>query len=179
MSTSSIPSLRPDEFTAEAYLWLSRQHLHKSRNAVATEELVKATDNLAEALHCAIKAIAVKRDWSFDSKAMLSVVVSQLAVELRDSPDVDILQMGRAAGEKHSETFYEDSLYEDPILHGIDCVVAFQETIERLVNEPPKPFTVTRDPDSHRIAQLTGYEPAVGSTDALGFANFTGELREG
>lgn len=178
MSTSSIPALRPDEFTAEAYLWLSRQHLHKSRNDVASEELMQATDNLAEALHCAIKAIAVKRDWRFGSKAMLSMVVSQLTIELKPSTDADILHIGRVAGEKDSETCCKDSLHEDFILHGIDCVAAFQDTIERLVDEPPKPFTIAKDSDTHRISQLTGHRPAIGATDAHGFANFTGELRE-
>ena len=179
MSTSSIPSLRPDEFTAEAYLWLSRQHLHKARNDVESEDLVQATDNLAEALHCAIKAISVKRVWRHGSGAMRSMVVSQLAVELGPSTDADILRTGRAAGEKNPETFCKDALYEDPILYGIDCVAAFQDTIERLVDESPKPFTVSRSSDAHRIAQLTGHEPPLGATDTLGFANFTGELRAG
>ena len=53
------------------------------------------------------------------------------------------------------------------------------QTTEQLMNEPPRPFTVSRPLEGHRIAQLTGYEPALGVTDAQGFANFIGVPREG
>ena len=174
---SSIPQPKPEEFTADAYLWLSRQHLHKARNYVATEDLMEATDNLDEGLQCAIKAIAINRDWRHDSEAMQDAVVSQLAIALRPSSDADILRTGRAAGKKDPDICCKEWLYEDLILYGIDRVAEFQDTIERLVDEPPKPFTISGDSDAHRIGKLTGYRPDLGVTDALGFANFTGEVR--
>ena len=150
----------------------------QARNYVATEDLMEATDNLAEALCCAIKAIAVKRDWRHDSEAMQDAVVSQLAIALRPSSDADILHTGRAAGKKDPEICCKEWLYEDLILYGIDRVAEFQDTIERLVNEPPKPFTIASDSDAHRIGRLTGHKPDIGATDALGFANFAGVVRE-
>ena len=153
----------------------------QARNYVATEDLMEATDNLAEALQCAIKAIAVKRDWRHDSEAMQDAVVSQLAIALRPSSDADILHTAYvgvpSAGKKDSEICCKEWLYEDLILYGIDRVAESQDTIERLVDEPPKPFTISGDSDAHRIGQLTGHRPDIGATDALGFANFTGEVR--
>ena len=157
---------------------MSRHYLQQSKGDVQAEDLVRATDDLAEALHAAIKAIAMKRAWRHDHPALRSAVVSQLVVELGPSTGADILFNGRSAGDKHSETYCKDAIYDDIVLYGIESIEALQQTIEQLMNQPPGPFTVAKPLDAHRINQLTGYEPALGATDAQGFANFTGQVRE-
>ena len=79
----------------------------------------------------------------------------------------------------HHESFFENFLYDDDVLYAIEATESFVRIIEQLMDLPPRPFTITRPPDAHRIAQLTGHEPDMGATDALGFSNFTGQVRDG
>ena len=140
--------------------------------------MVQASEKLSGSVATALKAIAEQRSWRHDSHAMRQAVVSQLGSELGPStPAAQTLYRGRDAGDLHHESFYENFLYEDDVLYAIGTTEIFVQMIDQLMNEPPKPFTVARPLDAHRILQLTGYEPNLGATDARGFANFTGQVR--
>ncbi len=158
---------------------MSNHYLRQSRAELEGGDLVQASEKLSGSVATALKAIAQQREWRHDSHALRHAIVSQLGSELGPStPMAQSLYRGRDAGDIHHESFFENFLYEDDILYAIDATEAFVEIISLLMDRPPLPFTLTRPLDAHRIGQLTGYEPEVGATDALGFANFTGEVRE-
>ena len=180
MSSPIIPMPQPGGHTPDGYLQMSHHYVRQSRVELGAGDLVQASEKLSGTIATALKAIAQQRGWRHDSHALRQAVVSQLGSELGPSTSIaQTLYRGRDAGDVNHESFFENFLYEDDILYAIGATEAFVEVIRQLMNEPPKPFTVSKPLDRHRIAQLTGYEPDLGATDAQGFANFTGEMRQG
>ena len=158
---------------------MSNHYLRQSRVELETGDLVQASEKLSGSVATALKAIAEQRGWRHDSHALRHAVVSQLGTELGTStPTAQALYQGRDAGDIHHESFFENFLFEEDVLYAIEATEAFVRIIEQLMDLPPKAFTVARPLHSHRIAQLTGHQPDLGATDALGFANFTGEFRQ-
>ncbi len=179
MTLASIPAPRPGGHAPEGYLQMSNHYLRQSRVELEAGDLVQASEKLSGSVATALKAIAQQRGWRHDSHALRHAVVSQLGTELGPfTPPAQALYQGRDAGDIHHESFFENFLFEEDVLYAIEATEAFARIIEQLMDLPPKPFTVARPLHAHRIAQLTGYEPPLGATDALGFANFSGELRE-
>ena len=180
MASPSIPAPQPGGHTPDGYLQMSNHYVRQSRVELEAGDLVQASEKLSGSVATALKAIAQQRGWRHDSHAMRQAVASQLGSELGPStPVAQTLYRGRDAGDLHHESFYENFLYEDDVLYAIGATETFVQIIEQLMSEPPKPFTVARPLDAHRISQLTGCEPDLGATDALGFSNFTGEIRRG
>ena len=139
----------------------------------------QAADNVRKSVNLATEAIAEQRGWQHDSKAMRSGVISQVSVETGSTTaSADALHIGWSAGNAIPDDGSNLAIYDDIIRHSLTAGEAFVQVIEQLMKEPPKPFTIARRLDAHRIAQLTGYEPPIGATDVLGFANFTGVVRE-
>lgn len=158
---------------------MSNHYLRQSKIELESGDLVQASEKLSGSVDTALKAIAEQRGWRHDSHALRHAIVSQLGTELGPStPTAQTLYQGRDAGDIHHESFFENFLFEEDVLYAIEATEAFVRIIEQLMDLPPKPFTVAKPLHAYRIAQLTGHEPELGSTDALGFANFTGELRE-
>ena len=180
MASPTIPLPPPGEQTPEDYLQISRRALQQSRLHLAESDRLQASEKVSGAVSAALKAIAQQRGWRHGSHALREAVVSQLGAELGPPTSVaQTLYRGRNDARKHHDNFYENFIYEEDILYAIGTAEAFVQTIAQLMEEPPKPFTVSKPLDRHRIAQLTGYEPDLGATDAQGFANFTGEMRQG
>ena len=158
---------------------MSNHYLRQSRVELAAGDLVQSSEKLSGSVATALKAIAQQRGWRHDSHALRHAVASQLGTELGSSTaTAQALYQGRDAGDIHHESFFENFLFEEDVLYAIEATEAFVRIIEQLMDLPPKPFTVARPLQAHRINQLTGHEPPLGATDALGFANFTGELRD-
>ena len=159
---------------------MSRRFIEQSRLHLEKGDRLQASEKVAVAVATSVKAIAQQRGWRHDSHALRTSIVSQLGGEVGQSSHVaQTLYRGRAAANEEHQNQYENVLSEEDILRDLGIAESFLKEIEQLLTEPPKPFTVSRPPYAYRIAQLTGYEPELGATDALGFANFTGELREG
>ena len=134
---------------------------------------------ISGAVASALKAIGAHRRWRHDSHGLRDAIVTQLAAELgRPTPIAQALFLGRKTAADHHRNYFDNTFDEVEIADDIPIAESFVQAIDGLVNKPPKPYTVERSPDARRIAQLTGHEPDLGATDALGFANFTGELRE-
>ena len=179
MATPTIPAPQPGGHRPEGYRQLSNHLLQQSRVELAAGDLVQASEKLSGAVATALKAIAQQREWRHDSHALRQAVVSQLGAELGPAtPMAQALYRGRAEADSHHQNYYENFLYLEDINIAISAAEAFVQVIEQLMNEPPRPFTASRPLDCHRIAQLTGYEPVPGVTDAQGFANFSGRVRE-
>ena len=179
MASPLTPLPGPGKQSPEDFLQMSRRALQQSRIHLAEGDRLQASEKVSGAVAAATKGIAELRNWIHDSHALRSTVVSQLGAEIgRSSPAAQALYRGRAAANEQHQNYYDNAFLEDDILRDIELAEAFVQVAERLMNEPPRPFTVARDTDAYRIAQLTGYELELGATDALGFANFTGELRE-
>ena len=178
--TIRFPELPPPgEQTPDDYLQLSRRAVEQSRIELAAGDRVQASEKVSGAVATALKAIAEQRGWRHDSHPLRDAVVSQLGAELGPStPPAQILYRGRDAAKAQHRNFYENTLYEDDILESIAVGEAFVQAIARLMSEPPRPFTVAKPLDRHRIVQLTRFAPDLGVTDARGFANFNGEVRQ-
>ena len=158
---------------------MSRRLIEQSRLHLDEEDRLQASEKISLAVAASIKAIAGKRGWRHDSHGLRNSIITQLGAELgRSTEAAQALFMGRKTASEHHRNAYENSLDEADIRDDIPFAEAFVDAVEQLMTEPPKPFTVSRPLDAHRIAQLTGHEPDLGATDALGFANFTGEIRE-
>ncbi len=141
---------------------------------------LQASEKVSVAVATSVKAIAQQRGWRHDSHALRTSIVTQLGGEIgQSSQAAQTLYRGRAAANEEHQNQYENVLSEEDILRDIGIAENFLREIGQLLTEPPNPFTVNRESDVYRIAQITGHRPDIGDTDALGFANFTGELREG
>ncbi len=159
---------------------ISRRSLQQSRIHLAEGDRLQASEKASGAVAAATKGVAELRNWAHDNHALRNSVVSQLAAELgRSTPDAQALYRGRAAANEQHQNYFDNVALEDDILRDIGFAEAYVLVIEKVMSEPPKPFTVAEDTDSYRIAQITGHRPDKGATDAQGFANFTGDLREG
>ena len=179
MASPLIPLPEPGEQSPEDFLQMSRGAVQQSRVHLAEGDRLQASEKISGAVAVALKAIGSQRGWRHDSHALRDAVVSQLGLELGQStPPAQAIYNGASAARRHHDNYYENSIHEGEILHAIDVAESFVQTIEQKMNEPPRPFTVRGPQDQHRISQLTGHEPEVGITDALGFANFTGEARQ-
>ena len=153
--------------------------MQQSRIHLAEGDRLQASEKVSGAVAAAAKAVGGRRGWRHDSHALRNSIVAQLGAELgRSTPLAQTLYNGATHAHRNHDNYYENSLSEDQISHAIDLAQAFVQVIEQMLTDPPRPFTVDRDTDAHRIYQLTGHRPGKGATDALGFANFTGELRE-
>ena len=180
MATPTIPLPEPGEQTPESFLQMSRRALQQSRLHLAEDYRLQASEKVSGAVSAATKGVAELRNWRHDSHALRTSIVSQLGAELgRSTAAAQALYRGRAVANEQHQNFYDNVLLADDILRDIQLAESFVDTIERLMRESPKPFTVARPQDAHRVNQLTGYAPEVGATDALGFANFDGVVREG
>ena len=180
MATPLISLPEPGEQTPEGYLQMSHRALQQSRFHLDEGDRLQASEKVSGSVAIALKAIGSQRAWRHDSHALRDSIVAQLGAELgRSTPLAQTLYNGGTHARTHHDNYYENSLSEDQISYAIDLAEAFVQVIEQVMNEPPGPFTVERGSDAHRIYQLTGYRPGMGATDALGFANFAGELREG
>ena len=159
---------------------MSRRALQQSRLHLEEGDRLQASEKVSGAVAVALKAVGAQRGWRHDSHALRDAVVSQLGAELGQStPVAQTIYNGASAARRHHDNYYENSIHEGEILHAIAAAEAFVQVIEQRMNEPPQPFTVRKAQDRHRIAQLTGHEPDLGATDALGFANFEGVVRGG
>ena len=178
MTAPLVPLPEPGEQSPEDFMQISRRTLQQSRIHLAEGDRLQASEKVSGSVAAATKGVAESRNWIHDSHALRNTVVSQLAAELgRSSPEAQTLYRGRAAASEQHQNYYDNVSLEDDILRDIGFAEAFVQVIERVMIEPSKPFTVTRDSDAYRIAQLTGHRPDMGATDALGFANFEGVVR--
>lgn len=146
---------------------------------LAEGDRLQASEKISGAVASATKSIAQLRNWRHDSHALRSSIISQLGAEIGQATlPAQTLYRGRAAANEQHQNFYENVLLADDIQRDLGLAEAFVQTIEFLAKEPPRPFTVTREVDAHRIGQLTGHQPELGITDENGFANFSGEDRQ-
>ena len=180
MATPTTPLPPPGEQSPESYMQMSQRFIEQSRLHLEEGDRLQASEKVSVAIATSVKAIAQRRGWRHDSHALRTSIVSQLGGEIgQSSPAAQALYRGRAAANEEHQNQYENVLSEDDILRDIGIAETFIREVEHLLNESPRPFTVARPPDAHRIAQLTGHEPDMGATDALGFSNFTGQVRDG
>ena len=180
MATPLIPLPEPGEQTPEGYLQMSHRALQQSRFHLDEGDRLQASEKVSGSVAIALKAIGSQRGWRHDSHALRATIVTQLGNEIGQSTSsAQVLYRGRAAANEEHQNQYENVLSEDDILRDIEFAEAFIQVIEELMIESPAAFTVARDADAYRIAQLTGHRPELGATDALGFSNFNGEIREG
>ena len=178
MASPTIPLPPPGEQRPEDFLQMSRRALLQSKLHLAEGDRLQASEKVSGAVASATKGIAELRNWRHDSHALRSSIVSQLGAEIGQStPIAQTLYRGRAAANEQHQNFYDNVLLADDILRDIELAGAFVQSIEQLMREPPRPFTVSKPLDVHRIGQITGHEPDLGATDARGFANFTGQVR--
>jgi len=179
MATPLIPLPDPGEQSPDDFLQMSRRALQQSRLHLAEGDRLQASEKVSGAVATALKAIGAYRGWRHDSHGLRDAIVTQLAAELGlPTPPAQTLFLGRKTAADHHRNYFDNTLDEADIADDIPIAASFVQTIETLVSDPPKPCRVGRLSDARRIAQLTGHEPPVGATDAQGFANFTGELRE-
>ena len=158
---------------------ISQRACQLARAHLAEGDRIQASEKISGAMASAIKAIGARRSWRHDSHGLRDSIVTQLGAELgRSTPAAQALFLGRKTAADHHRNYFENTLAEADIADDIPIAEAFVQIMEQLMDESPKPFTVDTDSDVHRIYQLTGHRPAIGATDALGFANFTGEVRE-
>ena len=180
MAVPLIPLPPPGEQSPESYIQQSRRFIEQSRLHLEEDDRLQASEKISLAVAASVKAIAERRGWLHDSHGLRNSVITQLGAELgRSTEAAQALFMGRKTASEHHRNAYENTLDEADIQDDIPFAESFVGTIEQLMTGPPKPATVARPSDAHRISQLTGHEPPVGATDALGFANFTGEVRAG
>ena len=157
---------------------ISRRDLQQSRSHLDEGDRLQASGKVSGAVATSLKAIARQRGWRHGSHALRNSVVAQLGAELGSStPPAQTLYDGGTHAQKNHDNYYENLLSEGQISRAIELAEAFVHVIEQLMEEAPKSFTVDKSSDAHRIYQLTGHRPSEGSTDAQGFANFTGEVR--
>ena len=180
MAAPLIPLPGPGEQSPEDFMQISRRALQQATIHLADGDRLQASEKISGAVASALKAIGAYRGWRHDSHGLRDAIVTQLGAELgRPTPLAQTLFLGRKTAADHHRNYFDNTLDEVDIADDIPIAESFVQAIDRLVREPPKPFTAERLPDARRIAQLTGHEPAAGATDALGFANFTGQVREG
>ena len=178
MAQPLIPLSEPGEQSPDAFLQISRRFLQQSRLHLAEGDRLQASEKVSGAVASALKAIGSLRNWRHDNHALRNSIVAQLGAELgRSTPPAQTIYNGAAVAHRNHDNYYENYIFEDEILHAVGTAESFVQVIEQMMRESPGPFTVARESDAHRIAQLTGYRPPTGATDAQGFANFTGELR--
>ena len=180
MAVPLIPLPPPGEQTPEDYMQICRRALQQSRIHLAEGDRLQASEKVSGAVAVATKAVGAQRGWRHDSHSLRDSIIAQLGAELgRSTPLAQTLYNGGTHAYRSHDNYYENSLSEDQIAHAINLAEAFVQVMEQLMEESPRPFTVERNSDAHRIYQLTGYRPGRGATDALGFTNFTGEVRPG
>ena len=178
MAAPLIPLPGPGEQSPEDFMQISRRALQQASIHLAEGDRLQASEKVSGAVAAATKAVGGRRSWRHDSHALRDSIIAQLGLELGQStPLAQTIYNGASVARRHHDNFFENTIHEGEILHAIGNAEAFVQVIDQMMSEPPSPYTVTRDTDARRIAQLTGHEPDVGVTDALGFANFTGELR--
>ena len=174
-----IPLPEPGEQSPEDFMQISRRALQQSRLHLDEGDRLQASEKVSVAVAASVKAIAHQRAWQHHSHALRASIITQLGGEVGQSTrPAQVLFRGRAAANEQHHNQYENVLSADDISRDIGIAESFVSTIERLMIEPPQPYSASRPSDAHRIAQLTGHEPALGATDAQGFANFTGVVRE-
>ncbi len=179
MAEPLIPLPEPGEQTPGDFLQMSRRALQQSRVHLDESDRLQASEKVSGAVATAAKAVGAQRGWRHDSHALRDSIVSQLGAELgRSTPQAQTLYDGAAHARRHHDNYYDNTLSEDQISHAIDLAEAFVQVIGQVMDNLPRPFTVERNSDAHRIYQLTGHRPVKGATDALGFANFQGVVRE-
>ena len=150
----------------------------QSRIHLSEGDRLQASEKVSGAVASATKAIGQHRNWQHDSHALRTTIVSQLGAELgQPTPGAQTLYRGRAAANEQHQNYYDNVLFEEDILQDIGFAEAFVQVIEQVIAQLPRPFTISRSSEAHRISQLTGHRPDIGDTDALGFANFEGALR--
>ena len=186
MTEPLIPLPEPREQSPEDYLQISNRALQQARLHLQQRIHLSEGDRLqaSEKVSGAVasrrwgKAIGQHRNWQHDSHALRTTIVSQLGAELgQPTPGAQTLYRGRAAANEQHQNYYDNVLFEEDILQDIGFAEAFVQVIEQVIAQLPRPFTVSRSSEAHRISQLTGHRPDIGDTDALGFANFEGALR--
>ena len=180
MAAPLIPLPESGEVSPSDLLESSRRALQLSFQRLTAGDYRQAANNVGKAIDLSTDAIAEQRSWYHGSKAMRSVVISQLCAEIGSTTEpAKALHDGRSGGYSIPDDGSNLAMYEDIIRYSFGLSEVFLQAIGQLMNEPPRPFTINSDLDAHRINQLTGHRPDVGATDALGFVNFTGEVREG
>ena len=178
MATPITPLPPAGAQNPESYMQMSRRFIEQSRSHLEENDRIQASEKISLAVASAVKAIAQQRGWKHDSHGLRNSIITQLGAELGRSTEVaQSLFMGRRTATEQHHNSYENNLEEVEIREDMPFAETFVNAIEQLMKEPPKPVAAPRPSDTHRIYQLTGHRPAIGATDAHGFANFTGELR--
>ena len=179
MATPTIPLPEPGSQSPDDYLQISRRFIEHAWLELEAGHRLQASEKVSGSVATALKAIAQQRGWRHGSHDLRDAVVSQLGAERGPAtPSAQTLYVGKAVAKEQHDNFFENVLFEEQLPHAIEAAQALVDVIEQLMNEPSRPFTVSTHSQRHRIFQLTGYTTDIGATDAQGFANFEGVVRE-
>ena len=117
-----------------------------------------------------LKIIGEQRGWGHESNRQLQSLGKHLAAEYPEYGGMLATALADAYFKGH-ENFYENRRRMRDVREAVEGVEEIIPIMERLTEEPPRPFTIESNSQLRRLRVLTGdNELKVGDTSSVGFS---------
>ena len=166
-TTPALPE--PGFVTVEDRVQISRRFIQQAPYELHWGDRLQATEKAWGALAQMLKAHGQQRGW-------LNLgghrTVGHIARHLDDEfDDIAVLRAYVAADNGH-RNFYDNEMSPPEIEGIIEVVANVLPDLERVLREPPRPFTIGDADQRWRVRTLTGRQYlGIGDTSPVGFSN--------
>ena len=167
--TTSLALPEPGAASVEDRVQISRRLMQQARDELDRGDRLQATEKVWGALAQMLKAHGQQRGWlNLGGHRTVGHIARQLHLEYND---IDVASAYIAADNGH-RNFYDNEM-SPPEIEGIIAVVAnVLPDLERVLQEPPRPFTIGDVDQRWRVRTLTGRQNLeIGETSPVGFSN--------
>ncbi len=166
--TTDLPS--PGASDQEDHVQMAHRFLEHAHIEADKGNRLQASEKVWGAVAHSLKAVGEQRGWEHRGHRNLLDVSNQLGHEFGRADDFYAL---RQNAEAMHVNFYENEVEESEIRFSIKQAESFVGELDRIREQPPRPFTVVTDDDQSRLARLLGRprsELPKGRSDPNGFS---------
>ena len=156
----------PGPQSSDDHARISRRFMKHAWEQLDVGNRLQASEKAWGATNHALKAIAVQRGWRHDDRGLAFAIAGQLASEFDRS---DFRVSLTTVNGLHSN-FYANQQDAEDIRNVLGVVEQFVADLEEVRQSPPRPFTVTTNPEQNRLQNLLGRRVPMNSHSEVGFA---------
>lgn len=163
-SNIPLPPAKP-RHSPESHMKMSRRLLAHSREQLALEDRLQASEKAWGATAHALKAVAIQRGWNHRKHTFNYAIASQLAAE-QNRPDF-VAVFGRA--ENQHRNFYNNTWFLKDIRAVVDAVERMVNDLDKVRQADGLPYKVPDEEAQDRLEMLRGKRPRIGEVSPNGF----------
>ncbi len=150
---------------------ISRRFIQHAREELEKGNRLQAGEKAWGAVAQYLKIIGEQRGWRHTSHRQLESIAHHVRAEYPEYNSAQFTDALWFAYRNGHENFYENHRNTDEVKEAIEGAETALPVLESLIDEAPRPFTITSNSQLRRLKQVTGNnELQIGDTSAVGFS---------